>query len=79
MAQYLTKGYLYYTVDELLEEALQLQHDFPECSNTWMLMGLVCEISKVHKLDAVEAFKMLLEIVHMFQVYYIDWARVVRE
>ncbi len=57
LAQYLTKGYLYYTVDELLEEALQLQHDFPECSNTWMLMGLVCEISKVHKLDAVEAFK----------------------
>lgn len=57
LAQYLTKDYLYYTVDGLLEEALQLQHDFPECSNTWMLMGLVCEISKVHKLDAVEAFK----------------------
>lgn len=57
LAKFLTKDYLYYSVDELIEENLALQKDFPEYSNIWVLMGLICEISKEHKMECIEALK----------------------
>lgn len=57
LAKFLTKDYLYYSVDELIEENLNLQKDFPEYSNICVLMGLICEISKEYKMDCIEAFK----------------------
>lgn len=57
LARDLAEGYLYYSIEELLDEALELQKDFPNHSNTWMLIGMICEISKGHRLQAINAFK----------------------
>lgn len=48
---------LSYSIADLLKEANELLEDFPNCSNTWMLVGLICEISKEYKMNAIEAFK----------------------
>lgn len=57
LAKFLIKDYLYYSVDELIKENLTMQKDFPEYSNIWVLMWLICEISKENKMDCIEVFK----------------------
>ncbi len=61
LSRFLTKKLLDYSVEDILTEGLKLAKDFPDCSNTWVLIGMICEISKEHKLDAIEAFKKVVD------------------
>lgn len=56
LAQYLTNKELYFPIDELGKECVILQKQFPDCPNTFMLLGMIYEISKGNKMDAIDAF-----------------------
>lgn len=63
LAKSLRNKGLDYPIEDLLKDAYNLQERFPNCSNTWMLIGMICEISKEYKMQAIEALKKATDIV----------------
>lgn len=56
LARFIRRRVLYCSVDELAVECVRLQKEFPNCANLSMLLGLIYEISKPHRTDAILAF-----------------------
>ena len=64
LAKSLLDEVLCYPIADLLKEASCLQEEFPNCSNTWMLIGMICEISKEYKMKAIEVLKKAADTVN---------------